>query len=243
MIKLLTILSIFISNTLASNTPNSESSSGGALHIRHFHKFSSKLKSISELSLSREHEHTSSKTASFGLRYRIHTNIKLSTYYKFAQGLRHQDDWIKEQGSWLWRDSSSRSENIFGLSASIKEILNSNIFELRSTLERNFYNDHNLLKLRPGVTHLFMKDGSPFLNAFLQYEMYLPLNFHEETIYKHGVYTGLLYHYNSTVKPGIFFKIIKSKWTNSSEAIKRNVPTYSLEDTSKVFGLNINLYY
>ncbi|PIK13689.1 hypothetical protein [Halobacteriovorax sp. JY17] len=238
------LLLIFLSSSIsASNIPSNESTTGTALTLRHFHTFSSIFKSLTEVNIEKENELTTKKEFQFGIRARIHNNIKLSSYFKRAYGQRHLDDWTVENSNWHWKDSSDRGENILGVGVSLRELFDVNILEFRTTLERNFESSQSTLKLRPGITHIFLRKGSPFINFFLQYEVYFPINFHEETVYKSGIYTGALYHWKKNIKPGFFVKITRTKWTNSQTAISRNVPTYLSTDSKTIFGFNINLYY
>ncbi|GEM_PF-4267457 len=238
------ILTFLISlSSYASNTPESESSIGAGLSLRHFHKFSPLIKSLIELNIEPENSTTTKKELQLGARFRLHQNIKVSGYYRNSYGLRHQDDWIKENNIWKWIDSSKRRESILGTNIILRAVYLDNILELRTSLERNFHNQQNTMKIRPGITHLFMNSGSPFINLFLQYEAYFPLNYHEKLIYKHGLYTGMLYHWKKWIKPGLFLKYTTTVWQNSEDAISRNVPSYNISDTSTIIGVNINFYY
>lgn len=243
MIKTLFLLLLISESIIASNIPKDESSTGLGLSLRHFHKFSATTKSLIEMNIEKENELTTRKEFKIGARYRLHQNIKVSAYFKRSYGVRHQNDWIKENGSWVWLNSSDRGENTFGTDLSYRTIYQDNILELRSTLERNLFNDQTTIKIRPGITHLFLKTGSPFINLFLQYEAYFPLNYHEKKIYKHGIYSGILYHWRDMIKPGLFIKFTKSTWNNSDDASIRNVPNYEVTESSTVFGTSINFYY
>lgn len=243
MIKILALFSLINGSILASNSPQDESTTGLGLSLRNFHKFTPKIKSLLEINIEKENELTTRKEFKLGARYRLHQNIKASAYFKRSYGLRHENDWIKVDHTWLWFNSSDRGENTFGTDLSYRTIFKDNIIELRAKLERNLFNDNTVITLRPGITHLFLKNGSPFINLYLQYEAYFPMNFHEKMIYKHGIYSGILYHWSNMIKPGLFIKYTKSSWNNSNEAQSRNVPNYEVAETSTIFGLSINFYY
>ena len=243
MIKWITIFFCISTSSFASKVPLNEKSAGVSANLKHFHRFSPSIKSLVELNTGKENKLSQRRDFKLGLRARIHKNVKISAYYQRSYGLRHQNDWIVKDGKWHWIDSSDRGENIFGTSISLKELVSLNILEFKTSIERNFKNNHNTLKLRPGITHIFLNDGSPFINIFLQYEAYFPLNYHDELIYKKGIYSGVLYHWRKNIKPGLFFKVTESTWSNSDTAISKGVEAYKVKDRNSSIGLTLNLYY
>ncbi|CBW25860.1 putative exported protein [Halobacteriovorax marinus SJ] len=240
MIKKVILLLLLSSMAWSSNIPKEASKTDPSLVLRHFHKFNSKVKSLITFSLK---EGSSDKDLSLSLRYRLHSNFHIATNFKRSYGLRHDDDWVKENGVWKWKETKTRGENIFGVHLNAKKIFQDNIFELRTTIERNNSNSNNTLILRPGVTHIFFKGGAPIINIYARYALYLPMNFSEETIYKQSLYAGVTYHYNSFFKPGLFFKRTSTKWTNSKNAKELQVPSYSVAESTNSIGLALNFYY
>ena len=52
------------------------------------------------------------QTLQTGLYYRVNRNLKAGLFYSLQRGERHDDDWIRPEGDWLWKDSSERLESI-----------------------------------------------------------------------------------------------------------------------------------
>lgn len=185
-----------------------------------------------------------------GTRYRLHRNFKIGAFFSRRQGQRHDDDWIDDgSGNWFWRNTNNRSENYAILELAprfLADFLPGKkwVFEFRIRGENNFDNKQNTLKLKPGLTYFWFKEGKPFMNLFLQYEAYLPLNYGEETIYETWIYTGLLFHWSERFKPGLFFTKYNRKWTTSARArAARPTQPYLTELDGSFIGVNLNINF
>ena len=138
------------------------------------------------------------RSVTLGTYYRLLDNLKVGAFYLGQQGVRHDEDWQQgSDGVWHWADTRSRLENVLVLDASPRaelEFLPGThwVGELKA---RYFYNftesdSRQALVLRPGLTYFWLRDGQPFLNFFLQYEMWFPLGFGSKTIYETWAYLG-----------------------------------------------------
>lgn len=244
MIKKTILLLSITSSIFAGNVPTeSDSGLNSKIVLRYFHKFSPKINSLIEYDWTKEELERKEKSIKLGFKYRIHHNIKLGLFYKRAYGLRHDDDWVWSNASWKWNETNSRGENFLIAEGGYKKLVNNFILETRFTYEHNFFNDQDAIKLRPGFTYLLLDGGAAYLNLFLNYEAYIPLNFSEKSIYQHGIYTGLLYHYSDIIKPGVFYNFKKSYWTSSKDFKARSSGSYEVANPSHHLGVSLNIYY
>tara|TARA_Y100000590_G_scaffold323369_1_gene366543 strand:+ start:264726 stop:265478 length:753 start_codon:yes stop_codon:yes gene_type:complete len=185
------------------------------------------------------------KAYTFGGKYRIHKNLKFGLAYSKQYGNRHDDDWLWAPGTWFWQKTDKRGENFL-----IADLIPRALFsflpgerwvgELRVRYTYNFFNDQNTIKLRPRLTYFWFRKGKAFMNLFLQYEMYFPMDYGEETIYEKWLYLGGLYHFNKWFKPGIYLAKKSLTWS-SSEAAKKRKPNepYTVNHKSNIIGFNL----
>jgi hypothetical protein len=247
MIKKLLLL-LFITNSVhASHIPKEgETESNNRYTFRYFHKFTPKVRSLVEYDYKSSEFMSDEQAIKIGARYRLTKNFKLGAFYERASGLRHDDDWIWTPSGWIWRDTENRNETIILLEASYRNRLldlDNTLYELRYTNHFNHFNDHNTAKLRLGLTHIISGDSSPLLNLYAHYEMYLATNFGDKLLYENWLYTGLLYHFNSVIKPGIFYNYRSGTWTTSQDSKDRNQSSYEVDHSAHYLGLNLNIYY
>ncbi|OUR99766.1 hypothetical protein A9Q84_01700 [Halobacteriovorax marinus] len=244
MIRKLFLTFLLSTSILAGNVPaEGEAEVNSKIILRHFHQFTPKITSLIEYNWSQEELERKEKSLKLGFKYRVHNNVKLGIFYKRAYGLRHDDDWVWQNMKWLWNDTNSRGENILIGEAGYKKLFGNYIFETRLTYEHNFFNDHDAIKVRPGVTYLVLDEGAAFINLFLNYEAYLPLNFSEKSIYEQWIYAGLLYHYSDVIKPGVFYNFRKGYWTSSKDFKDKNLGKYEQTHSSHYLGVSLNIYY
>lgn len=243
MIRIIVLLLCF--PVFASWKPKNESN----LHeqesnFRIFKQLNDKWKILAEYKYRNQFDQTNLKSIRIGTYYRAKKNIKLGFFYKNESGLRHNDDWVKENGVWKWQDTQSRKEDLYIADFTYRKmVINWDwVFELKNRLQYNNFNDNTTYKLRPGLTYFWKKDGLPFMNFFFQYELYHGLNFGDELIYERWGYAGFLYHLTHEIKIGGSLARKKVVW-NESQSVVDIWPTrtYSNEVTSYVYALNF--YY
>ncbi|MCO4792657.1 MAG: hypothetical protein KC493_03010 [Bacteriovoracaceae bacterium] len=186
------------------------------------------------------------KRYTLGVRYRFMKNFKAGLYYSLRYGQRHDEDWISGPNPphWIWIDTSKRSENFVGLELIPRFLVHflpgTWVGETRVKIERNFFNDNNTVKLKPGLTYFWMGDSGPFMNLFAQAELYIPLNYGEETIYEKWFYLGALYHYSKIFKPGIFFSVYEKVWTQTEAFKTLKNDTYKNTEKGNLVGITLN---
>lgn len=149
-----------------------------------------------------EHEDQDFRFRSFtaGAYYRLIRNLKLGVFYRLQYGARHDDDWIEEGGvTWVWADTSSRPESVVILDATPRFLLDflpgrNWVLSVKNRYEYNFFNGHQSVLVRPGLTWFYLQNREPVLNLSAQYASYFSLNFGDSPWYRLGPYFNLLVH-------------------------------------------------
>jgi hypothetical protein len=186
------------------------------------------------------------KRYTLGVRYRFFEHLKAGIYYSKRYGQRHDEDWIlgPNPPTWIWRDTDSRAENFVGIELiprMLVEFLPGTwIAEFRTLIERNFFNDNNTVKLRPGLTHIYMGKSGPLFNLFFQYEAYIPLNYGRETLYEQWLYLGALYHWSKIFKPGVFFTMYEKKWSSTDAFFMKKGEHFTNTEKGNMVGVSLN---
>lgn len=186
------------------------------------------------------------KAITLGGKYRVHKNLKVGASVSRQFGNRHDDDWLVDESVtpkvWFWDDTKDRGETLVMIDAIPRMLLTFLpgerwVGEFRIRYVHNFFNSQNTIKLRPRLTYFMFRNGKPFINFFVQYENYFPLNYGEESIYEKWFYLGGIYHLNSWFKPGLYFAHKSLTWTTSfMSKLKRPTQPYEVTHKSKVFG-------
>lgn len=131
--------------------------------------------------------------------YRLHENVKAGAFYKLQLGARHDDDWIDTNPGWDWVDSRGRFEHLALVDVTprfrLEFIPDGNwVFAVKNRYAFNFFNSHQTLLVRPGLTWFWIVDREPVVNVSAQYATYFSLNFGDRLWYEHGPYLNVLYH-------------------------------------------------
>ena len=187
------------------------------------------------------------RSLTLGTYYRIMKNLKIGAFYRFQQGARHDNDWIEDATDWVWASTETRSEHLalFDITPRVKlDFMPGKnwVFELKSRYSYNTYNSHHLLRIRPGLTYFWIDGLDPFMNFYLQYEVYIPLNYSTKVFYERWLYLGSLYHFNQIVKFGIFGSYREITWTNSA-GFDKVYPGSEYEKTFRSIMLGINFVF
>lgn len=192
----------------------------------------------------RDHE-DNHKAFTLGGKYRLLTNLKVGAYVSRQFGNRHDNDWVLSSGEWFWQKTDSRGETIAIVDIVPRALLDFLpgerwVGEFRVRYLNNFFNDQNTIKLRPRLTYFWFRNGKPFMNLFAQYEVYLPMDYGEKTIYEKWAYLGGIYHLNKWFKPGFYIAHKSMSWTSSDKALeKRPAQPYDVTHEAYVYGLNL----
>lgn len=184
------------------------------------------------------------RSLTLGPYLRLHSNLKIGGFYRLQQGVWHDDDWIFEDDDWKWRDTTSRSEHLFLFDMTPRVALSflpgrNWVAEMKNRYIYNTFNDHQTITVRPGITYFWLDNFQPFINFYLQYEIYFPLNYGTTLIYERWIYLGALYHVNSMIKLGIYGAERQVIW-GSSKDFKERFPDKDYEMTYKTYMIGVS---
>lgn len=181
-----------------------------------------------------------------GYKYRFHNNMKAGFGFARRYGLRHDDDWKFVPGQWSWEATNGRGENHFILDVSPRFDFDKFVAEFRVRNEYNFFNDQDTLRLRPGLTYFWFRNGNPFINIFAQYEAHIPINYNVDN---HGIregwfWLGGLYHLHRNFKVGGYFAYRDMFWGTSQmfNDVISNGASYVANEQSWEIGLIFNIH-
>ena len=219
------------------------SMSGGVeptLNLRFFLK-QKPLSYFAELSEASQTDHRQYEGATLGAYYRLMPGLTVGGFYRREYGLRHDGDWKNETGTWAWSNTNSRGEDSLILDVTPRLTLDflpgeNWVAELKTRSIFNTFSGEKTLTLRPGLTYFWLKENEPFLNFFLQYEIYFPLNYGVQTIYQSWLYLGTLYHWSHSVQAGLYGALKSETWGGTPGFVAQGGAAYSVTARTFVVG-------
>jgi hypothetical protein len=170
-----------------------------------------------------------------GSYYRVVPNLKVGAFYRLQSGARHNDDWVASgvaSPDWVWRDTSSRYEQLLILDASPRFLLPAPIVDsvlmVKTRWEYNFFNNEQSMMIRPGFTRFVLRDRQPLLEIAVAYAVYLSLPFGETLIYSYAPYLELLYHLSPGLQLSIGVTAQTQVWTTSASVLAVSPDRYAV---------------
>jgi len=150
---------------------------------------------------------------------KVHRNLKLGLFYRVQYGARHDDDWTNNgAGTWFWRQTANRPENVLVLDATPRTSLGGHFTgALKVRFERNFFNGQNSLKLEPEISWFWLDGLVPRATVFLRHGTYIPLNFGTRSYYERWWYLAGLWHPSDSISAGPSIALRDTVWTASSD--------------------------
>ena len=203
---------------------------------------SAALTYFAEAAYSSQVDERTYKAVTLGAYYRLSENFRGGLFYRRQYGVRHDADWIKGPVGWYWNNANNRGEDVLILDASPRvklEFLPGRSWtgELKNRYFYNTFNSQSTFVTRPGLTYFWLRNEKPFVNVFLQYEIYFPLNYGVKTIYETWAYLGALYNIMPTFQLAGYVARKSETWGNTPEFFKLSGETYSVQATTTVLGL------
>lgn len=182
------------------------------------------------------------RSLTLGAYGRAHRNLKLGVFYQVQSGARHDDDWTNNgAGTWFWRPTGNRPENILILDATPRASLGGRFvgaFKVR--FERNFFNNQSSLKLEPELAWFWLDGLEPKATVFLRHGTYIPLNFGTRSYYERWWYLAGLWHPTGAVSVGPSVALRDVVWTTSSAyAVSSGGGSYKALYRSLVWGFTV----
>lgn len=242
MIRIFLVFYFLSLKTLAS-APSSANTSNQEFNLRAFYKIAS-FNTMAEVKYRSNEKRTDETFYTFGGRFRLFQNLKVGAFYQLAKGARHDEDWVLQNNRWTWRNTEQRQEDNIIVEITPKFLLDFLpgerwVFNFRVSGKQNLFNDNKTLLTRPGLSFYWFKNGSPYMNFYLQHEIYFPLNYGRDTIYQRWTYLGMMYHFNKTVKVSPFLSFGFEKWSHTDDFQQRTGQTYNIKENFNNIGVSL----
>jgi hypothetical protein len=107
----------------------------------------------------------------------------------------------------------------------------------------NTYNNHQTLKLRPGITYFLMPARDPLFNFTFNWDFYLALNYSSSALYSQWPYLEVMYHISPVVKVSGQMGYRITTWSTSQDVIDNNEPSYEITYRAFTIGAAVNLNF
>lgn len=158
-----------------------------------------------------------------GSYYRAAAPLKVGAFLRLSGGARHDDDWISpRKGTWVWRDTTDRTEPVLVLDATPRALLTrlpgrNWLGAVKTRFEHNLSDGQEVFWLQPELSWFMMEGLTPRLHAALRYEAGLSLNFGERTLGEQWVYASGLWHCRGGLVVGPHVAL-GERWFSTSRA-------------------------
>lgn len=178
------------------------------------------------------------RAARIGTIFRAHENLKLGASIARRYGLRHDEDWVRDdQGNWHWQPTNGRAEDFFIADVTPQARLGflserNWAAELRVRHLWNTFNGDRTLKIRPGISYLW--DPA---TVQLQYEVYFPLNYGVRTVYETWLYLGAIFPLSRDFQLGGFAARRTETWGGSDLLFRQTGNAFEIRALSYIFGI------
>lgn len=237
-------LIIITTNSYSAATPSNQTGSEFGADVRVFKKIQ-KATLMAEAIQRQELESLSYSRYSFGSYYRALRNLKMGLFFWNESGNTYDEDWVKLDGRWQWRNTRNRTEQsiVLDLTPQTETPIENLIFEWKNRFVHNLSNGKDLLRTRPGLTYFVMKDDSPLYNIFLQFENYLPLNYGRKTIYDQWLYFGFLWHAHQNLLIGPYYAKRNRFWTSPDSFAPKFGNEWETKFSSNFYGLTLDFIF
>ena len=142
---------------------------------------------------------------------------------------------------------SRNSENVISLDLIPRHLLDflpakTWVGELRLRSTFNLTSGHKLLKVRPKLTYFHFKNGAPFVNLYIQSELYFPHNNSNRTISETWYYLGTLFHLTDWFKIGPYYAFWERHWYSTEGFANEWSRSYEIKQSAHLIGLSTNFY-
>lgn len=188
-----------------------------------------------------------SRSVGIGSYYQVGETLKLGLLFNRTFGLRHDEDWVSDNGKWSWVDSRHRGESLFALDATVKSLVDFMpghdwVAELKLRYILNAFNNDRTLFLRPGLTYFYLREGQLIANFFTQFEVDMPLNYGSQKFVEKWIYFGSLYHVCEKLDVGPTVTLGWQTWSRPQAYAAKGGAPYSITTQSTTIGFSLILH-
>jgi hypothetical protein len=177
------------------------------------------------------------KEVTLGGYYQVLDHLKLGAFVREAYGLRHDDDWFSNNGSWQWANTDARGESFVILDVTPRTLLTDEwLAEIKMRYLYDLFNNEKTLLMRPGMTYFLLDGGQPYWNFFAQVEMDFPLNYSAAKVNEEWIYVGALNRIAKDLDVGGFVAEKWQAWTSSQDYLAKAGAPYTNTAQSTVIS-------
>ena len=195
-----------------------------------------------DLGLAFQTDHRRFQRGMLGAYWVPEDHLKIGAFYRKTYGIRHDEDWISQNGSWSWRDTRNRGEDHFLFDVTPRfRLLERNglslIGEFKSRFILNTTLHHRTLFLRPGINAFFSEGGLPVLSAFVQFETQWALGRGGRTIPEKWLYLGIIRPIHHWLEVGVQAALKWESWGATPAYLQKGGAPYLIDTTTWNLGL------
>ncbi len=226
MSRALLLLLLCIQSGFAQEIPPNGTSFDQEFDVSIFYKIQKHHQFLLKTAYIPQSKQSDRKEMHLSYRYSIHRNWKIGLSLKRVYGMRHNEDWNKETGTWEWRDTSARGESFVGIFLQHKQIAwgkGRGILKNRLELLRNTFNDQDTLLYKLGIINFEFKKWI----TIHQFEFFIPLNYNDDPISEIWHYSSFMYQYSTFLKFGPKLSLGKMFWNESIDYSSRKGNKFS----------------
>ena len=161
--------------------------------------------------------------------YQPWDQLRMGAFYRKSFGLRHDDDWISNNGTWEWQPTNDRGEDFVILDVSPRILLAENLMgELKFRYLYDTFDSEKTLMVRPELTYVFLKEERPVWTVFVHGEFNFGLNYGARAIVEDWGYLGALYHLSPGLEVGGSYAMQWQTWGSSAAYLAKSGDPYTV---------------
>lgn len=236
------LFSVFLavpSPQASQRKPIDEKALNQRLEAKFFFK-SSKNQYVLKTNLENNEVLDQNKSVSFDYRRTLSKGLKVFIGHGLFYGLRHNEDWIDDNGRWFWRDTGKRKESITHWGIQFKKPLSQKFaYQIKAIHAYNSFNEQQDIQLNNAILWF---SGAKSVQL-LELRLNLPANYARQTMNYYSLYYGWLYFFTNTLSLGPNISYGFQKWTESLAYKGRFGDGYEVTNKVFHFGLTLNSYH
>lgn len=180
------------------------------------------------------------KSISLDYRKKLTKGLKVILGHGVFFGLRHNEDWIVENGNWFWRDTGGRKESITHWGLQFKRPLSTETaYQIKALHTYNSFNEQQDVALHNSL----MWFSTPKSVSLVELRLNFPANYARQTMNYYSLYTGWLYFITNGLSLGPSLSYGFQKWTEPLSYKGRFGDGYEVTNKVLFFGLTLNSYH
>lgn len=222
----------------AADVPPNEKGVTKEVNLRAFYKATESTMLIASVEVKDPDFDEQLRVFHMGGRYSLSENFKFGVFAGMIQKLRHNNNWIRENGLWKWNNKTNKNEYVFYPELSYRDMFYDLVYEIKiKYVYSDLFNEQDFF-----TKFSLIYNQSPAWTYVISDEIKFSLRNMEKTLSENWIYLSAFYKLNSVITAGPTAGYFQRFWTTSDfhKSIRTN--TYKTSDNSYSLGLNVNFY-